>query len=283
VGGGRIVLDGGRVGTFPIASAQLGVWRVPRIGMTGGSVLHLSDGARVFRLCGLDHRAPPSALRVAPTETTDATMPAGAFEALLELVLGPRPAFATSSRRVALFPNPGSAKSALKTMAPWLITMAATSVVGSAVGTLAFTIEAPWAEYLPVPLIVLMIIGGLIVTIRMSMRTKEPELTLEIDRSFLRLRDPKTDAVTFETDLRSITVARSRHRTGSRVTLEYPVLSLLLEGRPLVAIGVYDGRYSWTDKTPWMFFAPRYVVGTPDWNELSETFGLSRIVSVHGL
>jgi hypothetical protein len=291
VGPDTLVVDAGGAGTFPLAGCRLGLWRTPGTGVIGGSVLHVSDGRRVYRIGGRDHRPAPGVALVAPvTEGIEVYLSADEFEALLRCVpLGrsrvdagadARANVAPATLRCELVPNPASARGAFVMMVPWLIAMGLSAAAGGLVGVLSETFGVPSTPLLAVGIIAPILLGGLVGTIVLAYRRKAPALAIELDGREVRLRNPRTNVVVSTAPLGSVAVTRAMHRTAGRMSVEYPLVTLRMPGRPPLSVGVYDWRYSWNDRAPFVWSGPRYVVGTPDWNALTEVLGVRGFVAV---
>lgn len=281
VDGGRVVVGAGRGGTFSLAGAQLGPLRLPGVGVVSGSALHLHDGERAFRIGGTDHRPGPGVRLDAPVvEEVDASLPAAEFEALLALVwpAGGVGRAAPVSLRCALLPNPSSARSVFRMMAPWLGTMVLVGLVSSGLGALGLY-DTMTGQYVGAAVTVPMLIGGLVLTAVLGAR-RAPQLEIEIDAHQVRLREPGSGATLAAAPRGALTVGRAVWRMNSRAgSHTYPCLALGVPGHEGVTFAVYDLRYAWRDGGP-RVSAPRYVVGAPDWNALVEALGLGPLVVV---
>jgi hypothetical protein len=279
VDGGRVLVDEGRGGAFPLAGAQLGPMRLASIGVISGSALHLSDGTRPYRIGGTDHRPYAGARLDAPAvEEVDVSLPAPEFAALLALA---RPAVGgfgrdtPASLRCALLPNPSSARSAFRMMAPWLGTMVLVGLVSGGLGALGLY-DTMTGQYVGAAVTIPMLIGGLVLTAVLGAR-RAPQLEIEIEAHQVRLRDPRSGATLAAAPWGAITVGRGVWRMNSRAgSHAFPCLALGVPGHAGVTFAVYDMRYAWRDGGP-KVSAPRYVVGAPDWNALVERLGLAEV------
>jgi hypothetical protein len=296
VAGDRLVVDEGRGGTFPLSGALLGLWRMPAVGVTAGTVLHLQSaagpfdgggsapGPRTFCVAGRDH-VPPAGIRLeAPmVEGVDAFLSAADFDALLAALPSwgvqarrEEPA-APAPRRIPLLPNPSSGRSAFAMMLPWFGTMALVSLLGGGLGALGL-FDSPVGQAIGTALIVSILVGGIVLTV-LRARRRAPGLEIEIDSREFRLRDPQKGTVLAATPISMIQAVPAMYSYTGRVSFEHAVLTLRLSPTDEVALAVYDTRYRWRDPVPHVS-APRWIVGPPDWNVLLDLFGARRLAVV---
>jgi hypothetical protein len=280
VSDGRLLVDEGRRGAFPIAGALLGLWRTPGIGVVSGTILHLHDGQRVYRVGGLDHRPAASLpLRAPITDEADAFLPAREFDALLELTLAPMaPVYRdvpapTAVARCQLLPNPWLARNWLGHMVPWFGAIALVMVITGVLATSGL-FETLGGQFIGIALILPIIAGGLVLTTRRSLG-RQPVFVIEIDPRELRVRDLATSAITFTAPLGALTCLRGvrRYNMGRGGTFEHAVLAITRPGQEPLTIGVADARFGWIDSGA-TIAAPRYVVGPPDWHVLTAALGV---------
>lgn len=278
----QLVVDEGRGGAFPLASAVLGPWRQPGLGVIAGTVLHLV-GSRRLRIGGRDHQASRALLLDAPPEEdVDLYLPAADFEALLACLpsaaLGVRAGVVEASATAApallrcpLLANPSSARSVLGMMAPWFGTMALTMLLSAVFGALG-VFDKPGGQIVVLPITLVILVGGIVVTMVRAQR-RAPALQIEVDGRELRLLDPKTGRILSAALLGGVIVTRGMHRMLTRSgSFEYPLLVIRIPGRAELTVGVYDGRFAWGGGARYLS-APRYIVGPPDWHTLVDRLG----------
>ena len=278
---GRLVvgLRGGEA--YPLYGAALGLWRVAQVGVVCGTVLHLSSGSRSLRLGGRDHRPAPGTPLSAPVaEDVDAYLPAVDFEALLGALAqagfapahaDPR-AFTSATAELALLPNRTAGRGLLSLMAPWLGTLAVLTALGPLLG-LAGLGETPVGRAVMGGIAIAVIVAGLGLTIARSLR-HAPALTLRLEGNTLTLVEPADRRVLSTAALHATRAQTLRHRIRTRGgALQIPTLSVQLPGRPMLTIGLYDGRFDWLGDAP-LTGAPRYLVGAPDWLVLTQALGV---------
>lgn len=278
----RLVVDGGRGGTFPVAGALLGPWMVPTYGTTQGTALHLSDGARHFRLGGRDHRPAPVLRLDAPgIDTVDAFMPAADFDALVACLPAP---WAVANRdpmrspagvqpvRCSLVPNRASGKAAVAMILPWMITIAACGGVGALLAALG-VYDSPAGQAVGTGVVIALAVAGLAVTVVRSMRTPTPALVVEMDARELRVLDLKTGRLLAACPVAGAAASPARHVYRGRTSYTMPVLVLTVPGSKPLTVGIPDYRFSWRGKVNDLG-SPAYVVGGADWLALVERLGV---------
>lgn len=274
-----LVVDEGRGGIFPLASAALGPW-CPSGDVISGSVLHLAHGAQTYRVGGLDYRPGAGVREGAPaSEKVDASLPKEDFEALLAftpLALGSPAQGALAVVRCPLHPNPLSDRRAFVRIASGLGTLAL--VVLAAAGLNATGLfDSPVGRTIGVALIGLLFAGGIGLILALERRAGA-ELELELDIGELRLRDPKMGRVLAAAPRGAIDLTRGIHKAGADgADREYPMLAIRMPGWEELTLGVTDERYGWRDDVP-SLPAPHYRVGTPDWNALLQVLGVHSLV-----
>jgi hypothetical protein len=281
VDGGRVLVDDGRGGAFPIASAAIGPWRAPHLGVVTGTVLHLEDGARTIAIGGADFRPPPGTAEPRPAVSeVDAHLPSHEFAALLHAlggagVVAPDAGYRAGppeARHLALAPNPAAIGTAFGKMVPWFATMGVVSVLGVVLGSSPLT-STPVGSAIVGVILFAVVAVGLGLTIARSMATP---ITAE-----LRLRDGALELVELPGGrvvgagvLGTFAVTPGFCRfTVKGMTFEYPVVTMLLGVAGPVCVGVYDPRFLWPRAVP-RVSAPRHVLGPPDWLVLTTALGL---------
>jgi hypothetical protein len=280
VSDGRLLVDEGRGGAFPLAGAMFGLWRMPGLGVVSGTVLHLDDGRRSYRVGGRDHRPAASLPLKAPTTgEADAYLPAMEFDALLELALASMPPVYHHSpatldvTRCRLLPNPWLLRNGLRHMVPWFGAIALVMVVTGILDMIGLfaTLDG---QFLGIAVVLPFIVGGLVLTARRSLK-REPVMEIEIDARELRVRDLATGAITFMAPRAALACSRGvrRYNLGRGGTFVHAVLAIARPGQEPLSIGVADARFGWVDSSATVP-APRYVVGPPDWNALTEALGV---------
>ena len=290
----RLAFDEGRAGDFPLAGAELGVWLVPHYGTTQGTVLHLRDGKRAYRVGGNDHRPSPGMhFRAPPANTVEAYMPAADFDRLLLAAWpaysptvkiahfgGPAMAVPSATIRCILVPNRASGKAALMTILPWLGTIVLIGAVAGVVGALNLY-ETSAGRIVIAVLTGATMLAGIVLTAVRAVRTPQAALALDIDARDLRVSNLQTNAVVTTVPLGSVRATPAIHVYGGRMTFTMCVLVLDVPGIHSLTIGIPDLRFSWcvpVDKRG----APAYVVGGADWLTLVERFGAKQALNTGG-
>lgn len=300
---GRIVLDEGRGGVFPLAGAAVGLWYMPSVRVNMGAVLHLAGSGRALRVGGRDHLLGASPHEQAPpVESVDMYLSGAAFEALLAAMASqsatspwpvssaPAPHAAhtaytahtahtphTAPIRCELLPNRSSLRGVLGVIAPWLGAMALASVVSVAFGSLGTFSMA--GQAIAAAVVGVILVAGIVLTMGLSLR-RSPALTLEADGRELRLREAKTGRLLAAAALGALMTERGIYRVTARgVSYEYAVLTIRIPGHAEVAFYVHDLRFGWRDAAP-RVPAPPYVIGPPDWNALVDRLGARPFVLV---
>lgn len=282
VDGHHLSVDEGRGGVFPLAGAVLGPWRQAGIGVTAGTVLHLSDGARFFRVGGRDHRPSPRLrLDAPPAEGVDVYLSSADFDALLALLPAVAIAMPTAAPlavvRCPLLPNPASPRRTFAMMAPWLGTIVVVTVLSGVLDTFG-VFDSATGQAIATPFIFAILLGGIVLTAVVSAR-RSAAFELELDDREIRLRNPKTGRIVASTPRHAIAPRRWKHHVSARnMSFEYPAIGLMMPNGDEITIGVYDSRFGWSD-TAARGGAPRYIVGVPDWYSLVERCGVRGVMT----
>jgi hypothetical protein len=280
VDGDRLLVDGGAGGTFPLASARIGRWRMPMLGTADSTLIELSGGGRTLRLLGLGHELPrDAALSMQADQPYDARISSSEMQALLELL--PRAAQAVERRgppaatlRFELFVHPGALSRGFSVMGPWMATIAITLLF---TGVLQATPlgDSRYGQYVVGVVDLLIAVTGIVVTARRATR-RRPEREIEIGPVEVTLRDAVTRRALYTCPTSGLGGTRAMHRwTGRRGSFEHACVQIRLPGRADLTVGVWDPRYAWTDATPWLGPTPDYVVSATDWEALVSRLALA--------
>lgn len=269
---GGLVVDEGRGGVFPVTGALLGPWRTPGLGVIAGSVLHLFDGERSFRIGGSDHTLPPGLLASVPaTEDVHAQLPLDDFQSLLSLLPLSSPAPArreAPALRFPLLPNPGSPRAVFTWIAPWFGTLVLAGLL-SAILEATGLFSSLAGQYIGIALLAPVILGGLTLSVVLTLR-RRAAIEIEIDATEVRIRDAKSGSALAAAPRGRVRAERClwrAHARGGRI--EYAALTVSIPGHPALTLCVYDARCLWPHPTRHVW-APRYIIGPPDWARLVE-------------
>jgi hypothetical protein len=274
VGRDRVVVDEGRGGTFSLAGASLGPWRMPGLGVVSGTILQLAGGSRHLRILGMSHQPRPGThIELPADEGYDVRVSAEELQALLDVV----PVAAEGARppehlRCDLLPHPASPGFAFAAMAPWMGTLGAVFVLQGILGATGL-FETRWGQYVSVAITLPLIIGGIVWTFR-RFSHKRPSLQIDLGPHELEVRNPTSGRVVSSVPLAAIGGTRAMCRIVMKgATVEHAVLQIRMPGHADLTVGVYDPRYGWKDTTPWVS-RPSYIVSAPDWEALVGRLGL---------
>jgi hypothetical protein len=276
VDGDRLFVDDGRGGSFPVLGVRLGPWRAAT-GVVCGSALLFSDGPRAYRIGGLDHRSSvPRHLEGPVVDDVEVSLPQERFAELLARV-GAAPRVGDGERspsvRVRLAPNPSAPGVAVGNMLPWIGTIALVVVMGVAFSAIGLY-EWQYGQYLGLSLTVIVIIGGLVLTIVRS-RRRGTGLELELDDGALYVLDTRRGGVVASAPYGALGRARGVWNLRVRGFVgDYPAVVLTVPGYGEVSVCVQDPRFLWYGGAP-PVAAPRFLVGAPDWTALVERLGLA--------
>jgi len=274
VGRDRVVVDQGRGGTFPLAGAAAGPWRMPGLGVVSGTILQLAGDSRTFRIVGMFHQPRPGMRVELPADAGyDVRVSPEELQSLLDVV----PTAAVDTRpaqhlRCDLLPHPASPGFAFGAMAPWMGTLAAVFALQGILGA-AGLFERRGGQYLSLAITLPLVIGGIVWTFR-RFQHKQPSLQIELGPNELSVRSPTSGQVVSSVPLAAIGGTRAMCRIVMKgTTFEHAVLQIHMPGHPDLTVGVYDPRYGWKDSTPWVS-RPTYIVSALDWEALAGRLGL---------
>jgi hypothetical protein len=266
----RVVLDEGREGVFPLATALLGAWEMPGYGVSMGTALHLSDGARRFCLGGRDHRPHPALRLAAPVvQDVDAYVTAAdldAVVALLPSVAGRVSAPVTNIVRISLVPNRASGRRAFAVMVPWLLTMGVVALLAVPFSLLGLD-ESPEGRVAMTVVLVAVVLGAMTLTVKRAVRRPTPTFVVQLEAQGLRVLDARTGAEVTAAHYAHVRCTQARHTYTGRSSYTMPALVLLVPGTKAMTVGIPDFRFSWPGDVR-DCGSPDYVVGGADWRTL---------------
>lgn len=272
--GERIVVDGGRGGAFPLAGARVGPWRAST-GIVCGSAIALSDGARTYRIGGVEHRAVvPAHLEGPMVDDVHVSLPAEPFAALLARVGAPTQlAGPAPSVQCHLAPNPSAPGVAVGNMLPWLATIVLVGVMSAIFGVTGL-FELEYGQYVSISLIGIVVVGGLALTVVRSMR-RNTGLDLSLDERGVRLHDARTGRVLATVPYSAVGRSRGVWKVRMRgYAADYPVVLLVVPGYGELSLCAQEARLLWHGAAA-PVPAPRFLVGALDWTALVQRFELT--------
>ncbi len=250
-------------------SPVLGTWVVSGIDAPMGLVLRV--GALRIGGDGLDGAG--YSVVGAATRTVDCTVERDAFEAICAAVglrkgdLGPVV--------VPLVRSSQSASGLLRTMAPWLLTMAVVSVLGVVAGQSDLMTTRTGQLVLTTVTLMIVVVGIAAMFIR-SRRIRAPELELRVTPDALVLARCGGESIS-HTPWSAVLAERRRFTQTSRTgSYTMPLLVLTLEGHEPLRLGAWDTRLAWPGDIEKAWRGPRWIVGSAVWPRLIEELGRYR-------
>ncbi len=271
VEGDRVFVDGGLGGAFSLSSGRVGPWRAAT-GIVCGSALVLSDGERVYRIGGVEHRAVVASHREGPTvDDVEVSLPAEAFAALLARLGAPDQIAqegSARSLRCHLAPNPSAPRVVAGNVLPWFATIIALGLMSAGFGaTGLFELEV--GRYVAFSLMGLVLVGGFALTIVRSMR-RNTGLDVSLDEHSLQIHDARTGRALAAVPYASVGRERAVWKVRMRgFTADYPVMVLVVPGYGELSICVQDTGV--LSEAPGVAAStPRFLVGAIDWAALAQ-------------
>lgn len=243
-----------------------------------GVVAHLHGEGSHVRIAGTGHTGAGHRLDAPAVRSADCTITAAELDELLALFSVARQP-TRSEIVVALTLNQQSARGLFTTMAPWIATIATAGIFGVTLGAtgLGDTLSrTPTGRAFMTGVTVAIVVVGLAVTIKRSLRVKAPSHELWLTKSELQFREA-TGTEIWRAAWSHVRAVRQRYVyavKGSRHT--FPVLEITVaDGTPPLRIGVWDSRLVFSGDPPRTRRSPRFLVGAPHWP------GLIRKLSAH--
>jgi hypothetical protein len=275
-----ITIEGGAVQVswrqrpLRVARIEVGRWVMPAIDTATGMLLELvgDDGARL-RIGGSDHdgRGYP---RGAGVRAVDVAVTAGDFDAIArELGVARRD---PRELRMALVRSSQSAGGVLGMMAPWLLTIAALSVLGVGLGMsgLGERLQASPHGMVIIGAGTMAVIAiGIGATVTRSLRVRAPGLELVADDGGLVLIEPgRPGAADMDREVarapwpavRAAMRAYVVRMKGSTWTM--PALELAIGDHALVCAAW--AHTAWPGEVARLRRAPRWLAGAPQWSAM---------------
>ncbi|MEJ7598709.1 MAG: hypothetical protein WKG01_12440 [Kofleriaceae bacterium] len=209
----------------------------------------------------------------AATRTVDCQVGCDTFEAICAAVgirkgdVGPLV--------VPLLRNSQSTSGLLRTMAPWLLTMAVVFVLAIVAGqsNLLTTLHG---QLVIVIATVLCIVVGITVMVVRSLRIRAPELELRVTPDALVLARFGGDPIS-HTPWSAVGAVRRRFIQSSRAgRYTMPLLVLTIEGHEPLRLGAWDHRLAWTGEVEKTWRGPCWIVGSAVWPRLTEELAQHR-------
>jgi len=290
---GRLTLvAGARTTAIPLSSASLsfGKWQNRWSGVQG-SVAHLEGEPDAVAATGDRQRTGRSTLRIAmrgdvlveekhtapAVEEVDAYLEPELFEdfvAALKQALAPYGTGGASYRSavvampelsVELLANPAAPGRTWASMAVWMGTIVAVSIVGFLSSRI---LPGPVGLGLVVTLVVMGLAGSIWVANR-----RPGNLRLVFSSSDLELRDAKQGRVLGRCHVEEAKRSIGQYVVHHRGTYVYPTLTLTIGSAAPVRVGLQETRFGWRSAAP-TTRAGQYLVGGAEWPRLVSALGL---------
>ncbi len=270
----RIVL-GERAVERATLRCELLIWKEQYLWTTLGSAIQLRDAQHTLCVGGRNHLAKTRERRAA-VSSIDASLSADDFVAFAG-ALGLRAdevQAASAADRIAidLVPSTVSARGLWRAMSPWLATMATAAAVGM-VGAALDLERNPTGLVVIQVLTVVIVLGGVISTVRRARQPPVPRYRLVIEGKHVSLEDNR-GAGRGNSFLPPLSATRHIYRYSSRTgRYEMPTLRLVWPSGQTQVIGLWDTSYHWPVGTK-RLRKLEYVVGPEEWRRLVAALGL---------
>ena len=251
------------------SAVTIGRWVLGGIDTACGLAVHVQGPDGRVRVGALAHAGDGYALGARPVRSVDCHLEIADFDALVA-ELGVARGEGPEELVFDLTRSSQSAGGLFGMMAPWLITMGVATAFGLTLGLsglgerLSRTRIGPWLMGGGSMLIV---VTGLFFSILRAARVRLPEYELRARDEGMMLS--RAGAVVARVPWTEVKAAPRHYRVSGRggPTL-LPVIELSLgDAHPLV-VAVWDPSQLWPFKTPSRFWAPRHLVGSPQWPRL---------------
>ncbi len=261
---------------------ELLIWREGYLWTTLGSAIRLRDAQHALCVGGRNHLAKTGERRSA-VSGVDASLSAGDFVAFAS-ALGVRPdevQAASAADRIAidLVPSTVSARGLWRAMSPWLATMATAAAVGF-VGAALDLERNPTGLVVIQVLTVVVVLGGVISTMRRARQPPVPRYRLIIEGKHVSLEDNRR-AGRANSSAPPLSATRHVYRYSSRAgrapsvlgRYEMPTLRLVWPSGQTHVIGLWDTSYRWPAGAT-RLRKLEYIVGAEEWRRLLTALGL---------
>jgi hypothetical protein len=247
----------------------LGRWVVAGVDTACGLAVHIQGPDGRVRVGALAHAGDGYALGARPVRSVDCHLEIADFDALVA-ELGVARGAGPEELVIDVTRSSQSAGGLLRMMGPWMITIAVASAFGLTLGLsglgerLARTRVGPWLMGGGTMLIV---VTGLFFTVLRGARVRLPEYELRARDEGMTLS--RAGAVVARVPWIEVAAVPKHHRITSRYSAStLPVIELRLGAAKPLVIAVWDPSQLWPFPTPSRFWAPRYLVGSPQWPRL---------------
>jgi hypothetical protein len=250
-------------------AVELSVWKPAPLFTTKGTALVLRGERESLRIGGRDHllrAAAPDAV----TTKVDASMSAPDFvEFLRALELDPDQLSLDTSRDALVIDLRPSTSSA--SMRTWMKTLALAGAVGVLAGILH--VEAHPAALVAIQVAtVVVVLGGLVLTFRNSMRPAPPRFRLLVEPGQVALVDARNGYRVDPSTPKPNAIPRFYRYSSRGSSYEFPSVELRWPSRTLV-VGVWDTSPRWPTK-PERSRKLHYIIGAEEWRRLVRALGL---------
>jgi len=240
---------------------ELASWVATGVDAPMGLVLRVGT----LRIGGDGHDGAGYDVRGAASRTVDCQLGRDDFEALCAAVgirKGERGPLV-----VALVRSSQTAAGALRTIAPWLITMGVVSSLSVVAGSTSLMATRTGQLALTIAMAAIVVVGIAVMVVR-GQRVRAPELELRVEPDALVLARPG-GALISRTPWRSVTTERRRFTQTSRAgSFTMPLLILTLDGHEPLRLGAWDTRLAWPDAPDKARRGPNWIAGAAVWPRL---------------
>jgi len=272
----------GRFGTVPLnRPPTLGLWHQTWTGTSLGTVLYVTtDLNRTLRIGGSGHYLAPDAATGPAATSVEITLPAKAFARILAAhpvgqpaTVG-APAAATPPVRVELFDRPGRGSGLWQIVVPILVLQVAGMFFGGCAFAVMLTAgpEAGIVASYAAGVATLAAVGATIWWFGLR-RRPSPARFLEFDGRLVTIRDRTGRALaTGQPTWQARRYVSGGNRTHPRARHVYPAIMLTLPPERPISVTILNPQYAWSHQVR-RSWAPRYLVGEPDWPRLLAALG----------
>lgn len=280
---GRLALDGDRIvlGERVLQRASLShellIWKEGYLWTTLGSAIRLRDAERELCIGGLNQLATIRERRSAVSRV-DASLSAEDFVTFTRALglSAERVRQAGSEDRIAidLIPSTVSARGLWRAMSPWLATMATAAAVGFVGAGLGLE-RSPTGLIVVQVLTVVVVVGGLIITVRGSLQPPVARYRLLVERGVVTLDDAKRRGRA-NSSVPPLSATRHIYRSSTRggKSYEMPTVRLVWPSGQAQVIGLWDTSYR-SPESATRLRKLEYIVGPEEWRRLLAALHLS--------
>jgi hypothetical protein len=252
---------------------ELLIWKEQYLWTSVGSAIQLRDAQHTLCIGGRNHLTKTRERRAA-VNRVDASLNAEDFVAFAS-ALGVRndevqPASSADRIAIDLIPSSVSARGLWRAMSPWLATLATAVTVGVVAAALGLERSRTGLVVVQV-LAVVIVVGGVINTIRRARQPPIPRYRLVIEGKHVSLEDTRAAGRANPT---APSATRHIYHYSTRFgRYQMPTLRLVWPGGRTQVIGLWDTSYHWPEGAT-RLRKLQYVVGPEEWRRLVAALGL---------